>query len=167
MACVFRGNRQPWKGCGGTGAAERKRRVGTRRAHRVGSCGCVAVRWPRGVLSSGIACGIKRGGAHDLGVITLDDAAPWAGVFTLNAAAAAPVMWCRERLGAPVRAIVVNSGNANACTGPAGSRAVEATAAAAAEAGGCSRDEVLVASTGPIGIPLPVDAIEAALPGAI
>jgi glutamate N-acetyltransferase / amino-acid N-acetyltransferase len=125
------------------------------------------MRWPHGVLSSGIACGIKRGGAHDLGVMAFEDAIPWAGVFTLNAAAAAPVMWCRERLGAPVRAIVVNSGNANACTGPDGSRAVETTAAAAAHATGCSRDEVLVASTGPIGIPLPVDAIEAALPGAI
>jgi glutamate N-acetyltransferase/amino-acid N-acetyltransferase len=88
-------------------------------------------------------------------------------VFTLNAAAAAPVMWCREHLGAPVRAVVVNSGNANACTGPAGPKAVTATAQAAAAAAGCDPHEVLVASTGPIGIELPVGAIETALPTAL
>lgn len=127
----------------------------------------MAMRWPDGVLSSGMACGIKPGGAHDLGVIEFDKPTPWAGVFTLNAAAAAPVMWCREHLGAPVRALVVNSGNANACTGAAGSTAVTTTADAAAATAGCSPDEVLVASTGPIGVPLPVGSIAAALPAAM
>lgn len=127
----------------------------------------MAVRWPNGVRSSGIACGIKSGGADDLGVITFDEVTPWTGVFTLNSAAAAPVMWCREHLGEPVRAIVVNSGNANACTGTEGARAVRRTAAAAATAVGCAEDEVLVASTGPIGVPLPITAIEWALPDAL
>ena len=127
----------------------------------------MAVKWPDGIWSAGIACGIKPGGAHDLGLITFEVPSPWAGVFTLNAAAAAPVEWCREHLGAPVRAVVVNSGNANACTGSAGSTAVATTTDAAAAAVGCSRDDVLVASTVPIGIPLPVDAIVTALPGAM
>jgi glutamate N-acetyltransferase / amino-acid N-acetyltransferase len=125
------------------------------------------MRWPDGVRSSGTACGIKPGGAHDLGVITFEEPTPWAGVFTLNAAAAAPVMWCREHLGAPVRAVVVNSGNANACTGRFGAKAVATTASAAAAAARCDPNEVLVASTGPIGIELPVTAIENALPGAV
>lgn len=124
------------------------------------------MRWPAGVLSSGVACGIKQSGDRDLGVLTFEAPTPWAGVFTLNAAAAAPVMWCREHLGAPVRAVVVNSGNANACTGAAGLNAVRSTTAAAAAAANCSSDEILVASTGPIGIPLPAGAIENALPGA-
>jgi len=126
----------------------------------------VAVRWPDGALSSGVACGIKSGGAPDLGVITFEEATAWAGVFTLNAAAAAPVIWCREHLGEPIRAVVVNSGNANACTGIAGSKAVRATATSAARVAGCAPDEVLIASTGPIGLPLPTDAIQAALPRA-
>jgi len=125
------------------------------------------MRWPDGVVSSGISCGIKPDGAHDLGVITFDEPTPWAGVFTLNAAAAAPVVWCREHLGAPVRALVVNSGNANACTGVAGAAAVVATTAAAAAIASCDPHEVLVASTGPIGVPLPAGAIENALPAAM
>ena len=88
----------------------------------------------------------------------------WAGVFTQNAAAAAPVQWSRSHLGAPVRALVVNSGNANACTGPAGDAAVATTAEAAAAAFGLSPDEILVSSTGPIGMELPVHKIVAALP---
>jgi glutamate N-acetyltransferase/amino-acid N-acetyltransferase len=124
------------------------------------------VRWPAGIQSSGVACGLKEA-VPDLGVIAFDRPTPWAGVFTQNAAAAAPVHWCRRMLGAPVRALVVNSGNANACTGPAGDAAVRATVDAAALEVGCSADEVLVASTGPIGIPLPVDLVCAGLPNAI
>lgn len=90
----------------------------------------------------------------------------WAGVFTQNAAAAAPVKWSRSLLGAPVRALVVNSGNANACTGPDGDAAVRSTAAAAADVLGLAAQEVLVSSTGPIGVTLPVDKIVGALAGA-
>jgi glutamate N-acetyltransferase/amino-acid N-acetyltransferase len=65
-----------------------------------------------------------------------------------------------------VRAVVVNSGNANACTGPAGETAVRSTASAVAQSVGCRTREVLVASTGPIGVPLPVEAVVAGIPAA-
>lgn len=122
--------------------------------------------WPAGIQSSGVACGIKADGAQDLGLIVVDAPAKWAGAFTKNAAAAAPVRWCRARRGSPVRAILVNSGNANACTGEAGDGAVTDTAGKAAAELGCPVDHVLVASTGPIGVPLPADRICGALPSA-
>jgi glutamate N-acetyltransferase/amino-acid N-acetyltransferase len=118
------------------------------------------------VTSSGVECGIKPAGASDLGLLTTELPVEWAGTFTRNAAAAAPVTWSRARLGRPVRALVVNSGNANACTGPDGYAAVESTAAAAARAVGCKAEEVLVSSTGPIGVLLPVERIVRALPRA-
>ena len=123
-------------------------------------------RWPRGLQSAGVAAGIKDGGALDLGLLVADEPAVWAGVFTTNAAAAACVAWCRGRLGGPVRGVVVNSGNANACTGRAGRAAVVTTTEAGASALGCSTDEILVCSTGPIGKPLDASVIEAALPAA-
>jgi len=89
-----------------------------------------------------------------------------AGVLTRSATAAAPVLWCRKVLPAGrARALVVNAGNANAFTGAAGERAVAATAGAAGAAAGCAPGEVLVASTGVIGEPLPVDDITAAIAG--
>jgi len=89
-----------------------------------------------------------------------------AGVLTRSATAAAPVLWCRKVLpGGRARALVVNAGNANAFTGANGERAVAATAGAAAAATGCAPGEVLVASTGVIGEPLPVDNITAAIAG--
>ena len=117
------------------------------------------MKWPTGVRSSGLACGIKSAGGLDLGLIAAERPVVWAGTFTRNAAAAAPVVWSRSMLGSKVRAIVVNSGNANACTGPEGEAAVVREAEAVAEHLGCSPAEVLVASTGPIGVPLPVDLI--------
>lgn len=124
----------------------------------------MALTWPTGFGSGGIHAGIKEAPDLDLGILVADTPTPWAGVFTRNAAAAAPVQWSRARLNRPVRTIVVNSGNANACTGRAGMSAVQATAAATAGALGCSQDEVLVASTGPIGMALPVDKIVGAIP---
>lgn len=123
--------------------------------------------WPSRIRSAGIACGLKPGGALDLGIITAGQPLAWAGTFTRNAAAAAPVTWSRSLLGRDVRALVVNSGNANACTGGAGDEAVTATTAAVAAALRCERDQVLVASTGPIGVPLPVEKLVAAIPAAV
>jgi glutamate N-acetyltransferase/amino-acid N-acetyltransferase len=127
----------------------------------------VAVIWPLGVSSAGVASGIKSGGDLDLGLLVADRRAAWAGTFTRNAAAAACVYRNRQLLGHPARAVVVNSGNANACTGAAGEAAVEATAAAAARTLGCAPQEVLVASTGLIGVPLDVGRLIDALPAAI
>lgn len=127
----------------------------------------MAVNWPAGITSAGVAAGIKTDGALDLGVLVGEAPLEWAGVFTRNAAAAASVTWDRARLGHPVRALVVNSGNANACTGRAGEAAVAATTAATAQALGCTPEEVLVASTGPIGVVLDADKITGSIPSAL
>lgn len=124
-------------------------------------------KWPDGFRSAGVACGIKSDEALDLGLLASDVSATWAGTFTKNAAAAASVTWSKGRLGSPLRAVVVNSGNANACTGAAGRRAVVTTAEAVAEGITCEPEEVAVASTGPIGVPLPVDRIVGAIPSAV
>lgn len=126
----------------------------------------MAMKLPEGFRCSGTSCGIKSEGP-DLGVIVCEHPGEWAGVFTRNAAAAAPVKWCKGNRGNSVSALVVNSGNANACTGPQGELAVHQTAASVAQSLGCSPEDVLVASTGPIGVPLPVDLISKAIPSAI
>lgn len=123
----------------------------------------MALTWPQGIYSAAVACGIKTTGDQDLGVIVAEQPSLWAGTFTRNASAAACVHWCRAHSTTRVKAIVVNSGNANACTGVAGEAAVEMVAAHAAKALGCSSEEILVASTGTIGIPLPTDRIITAL----
>ena len=90
------------------------------------------------------------------------------GTFTTNRVCAAPVKWCRERLPADdIRAVVINSGNANAATGAQGLENAARTAAAARELLGCRPEQVLVASTGVIGHQLPMDRIEAGLAQAI
>jgi glutamate N-acetyltransferase/amino-acid N-acetyltransferase len=121
----------------------------------------------QGLTSTGVAAGIKPSGDLDLGLLVADHPVTWAGAFTRNAAAAECVNWNRAALGHRMRALVVNSGNANACTGTAGRQTVEATAAAAAKQIGCGVDEVLVCSTGPIGVPLDARLIEKALPAAV
>ena len=89
---------------------------------------------------------------------------PAAAVFTLNSMAAAPVLLSREHVaGGTIRAAVVNAGNANACTGARGMDDARAMASAVAELLGCEPAEVVVASTGVIGVPLPVDLVVAAL----
>ncbi|MGH2818357.1 MAG: bifunctional glutamate N-acetyltransferase/amino-acid acetyltransferase ArgJ [Actinomycetota bacterium] len=125
------------------------------------------MRWPAGVLSAGVCCGIKSDGSLDLGLLVFDEPTEWIGSFTRNAAAAAPVTWSRGLTGHPVRALVVNSGNANACTGSAGDAAARSTAQTAARTLGCSAGEILVASTGPIGIPLPAEKVISGIPKAL
>lgn len=118
-----------------------------------------------GFQSAGIAVGIKKNGGKDLGLIFSKVPASVAGVYTRNRVQAAPVLLCKERTPSETcRAIVVNSGNANCCTGHAGMENAEKTARLIAADLGISPDSVLVASTGVIGEPLPVDKIEAAIP---
>ncbi|MGZ3448354.1 MAG: bifunctional glutamate N-acetyltransferase/amino-acid acetyltransferase ArgJ [Polyangiales bacterium] len=115
-----------------------------------------------GVRASGVRAGIKASGNPDVGILAFDAPTPVAGVFTQNLFAAAPVTVCRTHLqatGGNIRAIVVNSGNANACTGDEGLRHAIAMADRVARGLGCSREEVLVASTGVIGVPLPIDRV--------
>ena len=108
-----------------------------------------------GVRLAACEAGIRYQGRKDLMLALLAPGATLGGVFTLSKTASAPVEWCREKLpGGAARALVVNSGNANAFTGMKGRDTVRATAEAAAEAAHCAVDEVFLASTGLIGEPL-------------
>jgi glutamate N-acetyltransferase/amino-acid N-acetyltransferase len=121
---------------------------------RVGVC------FPRGFRAAGVTCGIKASGAPDLALLASDGEATAAGAFTRNRLAAAPVLVSREHLAdGRARAVVVNSGNANACTGPQGMDDARSMAAATARALGIAAAEVIVCSTGVIGKPLPMDAV--------
>ena len=119
-----------------------------------------------GFKTAGVAAGIKKNGRSDLGLIVSDVPASVAGVFTRNQIQAAPVRLDRERVaGGVCRAVLVNSGNANCCTGAEGYRNAVRMGRAAASALNVPEAQVLVASTGVIGEPLPVERIESALPG--
>lgn len=118
-----------------------------------------------GFLAGATAAGLKKSGDNDLGMIFSKIPAAAAGVFTTNQVQAAPVLLDRERIkSGRCQAIVANSGNANACTGPQGIEDAKAMARAAAQALGIEEDLVLVASTGVIGQPLNVSAVAAAMP---
>jgi glutamate N-acetyltransferase/amino-acid N-acetyltransferase len=122
-----------------------------------------------GFKAAGAACGLKKkAGRKDLGLIYAEVPATVAGLFTRNRVQAAPVLLDRQRVTAGVcRALIVNSGNANCCTGEQGMLASLRMAQAAAADLGLAEEEVLVASTGVIGEPLPVEKIEAAVPGLV
>lgn len=121
-----------------------------------------------GFRFAGVACGIKRTGAADLALIVSDRPAASAGLFTTNLVQAAPVLVSRKRVASGrSRAIVINSGNANAATGARGRADALATTACVARALGLPDAAVLVCSTGVIGRPLPMDRLRAGIPGAI
>jgi glutamate N-acetyltransferase/amino-acid N-acetyltransferase len=113
--------------------------------------------------------GIRKAGRKDLLLIRLADRGSAAGVFTRNRFCAAPVQVCRAHLaaGAPIRALLINSGCANAGTGPAGLADAKRTCEAVAALIGCEPSQVLPFSTGVIMEPLPVQAIIDALPQAV
>lgn len=118
-----------------------------------------------GVRLAAGAAGIRYKDRTDLLLVELAEGTQVAGVFTRSKAPSAPIDWCRAALPTgTARALLVNSGNANAFTGKRGVTAVQASAAAAANAVSCSAEEVYLASTGVIGEPLPHEKIEAALP---
>jgi len=121
-------------------------------------------------VSLGIACaGIKKPGRKDVLVMRLGGQARVAGVFTLNRFCAAPVIVSKEHLqsGQPIRALVVNTGNANAGTGEEGLARARRTCTELAALLGCAAEQVLPYSTGVILEPLPVDKIVAGLPAAV
>ena len=118
-----------------------------------------------GFLAAGIAAGIKKNGARDLGLFFSEKPCAAAGVFTKNRVKAAPVLICKKRLQkGTAQAVLVNSGNANACTGEDGLNAALVTCKEAAHDLGISEHLVLPCSTGVIGVPLPAMAIKKALP---
>jgi glutamate N-acetyltransferase / amino-acid N-acetyltransferase len=123
----------------------------------------------RGFRFGAVSAGIKSSDALDLALLECDRTASAAAIFTRNRVKAAPVVLSRARLaraGGRARALVVNSGNANACTGRAGMRDAEHTTTLAAAALGLEPEQVLVASTGVIGHRLPMDRVEAGVPRA-
>ncbi|MDQ1437045.1 MAG: glutamate N-acetyltransferase / amino-acid N-acetyltransferase [Acidimicrobiaceae bacterium] len=129
----------------------------------------MSVTAPKGFVAAGIAAGIKPSGSSDLALVATDDGTPVtaAAVFTSNLATAAPVQVSRSHLQATqnqAAAVILNSGNANAATGAQGRDDAERMTALVAEHLGCRPDDVLVCSTGLIGIPLPIDVIAAAIP---
>ena len=120
---------------------------------------------PRGFRAAAVAAGIKDGGRLDLALVVNDGPGrAAAGVFTTNQVKAAPVLWSQQVLtGGALRAVVLNSGGANACTGPQGFQTAHATAERAAELLQCGAAEVAVCSTGIIGEQLPRDLLLAGL----
>ena len=114
-----------------------------------------------GVRAAGVHAGIKAAEAKDVALIVTDTPATAAGVFTKNSVTAAPVIVCREHLNdGQAQAVIVNSGNANACTGEIGMANARRMAAATAEQLGIDANLVCVSSTGVIGQQLPMDKIE-------
>ncbi len=123
---------------------------------------------PRGFSASGVPAGLKKDGKPDLALIYSEAPASAAGVYTTNLVKAAPLELTRRRVAAgTARAVIINAGNANACTGERGLPDAVEMARAAASSLGIAEEEVLVASTGVIGVPLPVEKITAAVPQAV
>jgi len=111
-----------------------------------------------GVTFATASAGIKYAGRTDVLLTLLDEGATVAGVFTRSKCPSAPVDWCRGLLaGGTARALLVNSGNANAFTGKKGEAAVQLSASIVSEVLGCSQDKIFLASTGVIGEPLPAE----------
>ena len=119
-----------------------------------------------GLRAAGVRAGIKASGNPDVALLVADAPIACAGIFTQNLFAAAPVLLSRRHLaasGGRVRGVVVNSGNANACTGARGEADALAMATQVAAALGCPVEQVLVCSTGVIGVPLPMDKVRAGI----
>jgi len=124
---------------------------------------------PKGFQAAGIACGIKAtAGAKDLALIYSQTPARVAGLFTKNRVKAAPVLATRRRVRRGIcQALIVNSGNANACTGEQGLKDAETMAEVTAEALHLLPQHVLVASTGVIGHPLPMERLQQGIPSLV
>lgn len=123
----------------------------------------------KGFRAAGISAGIKATRKPDIALVVSDTPATAAAMFTQNKVQAAPILVCKEHLrksGGLVRAIVVNSGCANACTGEVGIADARAMAAETAKLVGCPPDQVLVGSTGVIGVNLPMEKVKAGIPQA-
>src|SRR5258708_5172150 len=121
-----------------------------------------------GVKLATAAAAIRYKGRTDVLLAVLDKGTTVAGVFTKSKCPSAPVEWCRAKLKAgKARALVVNSGNANAFTGKTGRQSTALTASIAAKAAGCSPNEIFLASTGVIGEPLDASKFDGVLGGLV
>lgn len=119
--------------------------------------------YPKGFKAAGIHCGVKKK-KRDLALIYSEAPCTASGTFTRNLVKAAPVLLSEKHIRGTIRGIVANSGNANACTGEKGMENARKMASAAAEAMNLQTEEVLVASTGVIGVQLPIEKILEGLP---
>lgn len=119
---------------------------------------------PKGFLAAGVNCGIKISGGKDIGLIYCPKGAKAAAVFTTNKVVSAAVAVCKRHIKTrSIKAVIVNSGNANTCTGKKGLADAEKMCAETAEMVGCEQSQVLVASTGIIGHQLPMGKILAGI----
>ena len=124
--------------------------------------------YPKGFTAAGVRAGIKKNGNLDVAVIYTEKEAAVAGVFTKNLVAAAPVHLSKIVVGTgTAHAVVANAGCANACTGEQGIRDAEKTAVITAKELNCRADDVIVASTGLIGLNIPMDKMEAGIKDAV
>ncbi len=122
---------------------------------------------PKGFKASGVAVGLKKGNKRDMALLASDVPAAMAGTFTTNQVKASTVKLCQKRLaGRTGRAVIINSGNANACNGPQGMLDAERMAELTASLIGADEKHVYVCSTGRIGVRLPMDIIEKGIPKA-
>ena len=125
------------------------------------------VTYAKGFKAAGVRAGIKKSGNLDVALIYTEKEAAVAGVFTQNQVAAAPVRVSKIVVGTgSAHAIVANAGCANACTGEQGIRDAEKMADIAAKELNCRQDDVIVASTGVIGVNLPMDKMETGIKAA-
>ena len=120
---------------------------------------------PQGYLAAGIATGVKESGARDLALVYSTRPANAAAVYTTNKVQGAPIAVDREHLAdGRARAVILNSGNANVCNGDAGLDHARRMCSLTASELGLETEEVLVCSTGVIGVPLPIEKIEGGIP---
>jgi len=124
---------------------------------------------PQGYFATGVACGLKKNGDRDLAIICSEDVAATAGVFTTNKVKGHSLKLTMQRVrdNGYATAILINSGNANACVGDKGDADAREIASKAAELLDCRTDEVLVASTGVIGVPLEIEKVLAGVEEAV
>lgn len=124
---------------------------------------------PKGFKASGVAVGLKKSNKKDMALLVSETPATLAGTFTTNQVKASTVKLCQKRLadGRTGRAVIINSGNANACNGPQGMIDAERMTALTARLIGADKKHVYVCSTGRIGIQLPMDIIEKGIPKAV
>ncbi len=126
------------------------------------------ITFPRGFKAAGVKAGIKKNGKEDVALVLSTVEATWAGRFTTNKFPAAPVLLSRAALkNVSGRAVVINAGCANACTGEQGMTDAENTAAQVASLLDLSQEAVIVASTGVIGVPLPMAKLSAGVRQAV
>jgi len=126
------------------------------------------IKLPKGFRAAGVAAGIKKDGRPDLALLVSAQNCVAAAVFTQNKVKAAPVIYDQRLIatGHPLRAVVINAGNANACTGEQGLRDCAEMAELVAQQVGCPPAAVFVMSTGVIGVPLPMDKLRTGIPAA-